>query len=70
MSLDAIASELKELKDYVVLIFAFNATGKTRLSVAYKNATKDSETGKHTGVYYKTCLFGIMMKNMTVQIYG
>ncbi|WP_374091008.1 AAA family ATPase [Methylomicrobium lacus] len=52
MSLETIATELKELKDYVVLIFAFNATGKTRLSVAYKDATKDPKTGKHAGVYY------------------
>lgn len=52
MSLEVIANELKNLNDYVVLIFAFNATGKTRLSVAYKDATKDPETGKHTGVYY------------------
>lgn len=52
MSLETIANELKALKDYVILIFAFNATGKTQLSVAYKNATKDVNTGKHTGVYY------------------
>lgn len=52
MSLEVIAAELKDLEDYVVLIFAFNATGKTRLSVAYKDATKNSETGKHAGVYY------------------
>ncbi|PQO87266.1 anticodon nuclease [Massilia phosphatilytica] len=52
MSLDAIADELKELDQNIILVFAFNATGKTRLSVAYKDATKDSETGKHAGVYY------------------
>lgn len=52
MSLETIANELKALEEYVVLIFAFNATGKTQLSVAYKNATKDATTGKHTGVYY------------------
>lgn len=52
MSLETIANELKELDENIILIYAFNATGKTRLSVAYKNATKDSETGKHTGVYY------------------
>lgn len=52
MSLDAIANQLKELDQNIILVFAFNATGKTRLSVAYKNATKDPETGKHAGVYY------------------
>lgn len=38
-------------KKQIVLIYAFNATGKTRLSVAYKDATKDDE-GIHAGVYY------------------
>ena len=52
MSLETIADELNGLNENIVLIYAFNATGKTRLSVAYKNATKDLESGKHTGVYY------------------
>jgi hypothetical protein len=52
MSLDTIANQLKNLDKSIVLIYAFNATGKTRLSVAYKNATKDPVTGKHAGVYY------------------
>lgn len=52
MSLDVIAKQIKELDENIVLIFAFNATGKTRLSVAYKDATKDPESGKHAGVYY------------------
>lgn len=52
MNLEAIANELKVMNENIVLIYAFNATGKTRLSVAYKNATKDDETGKHSGVYY------------------
>lgn len=51
MSHEVIAAELAEAKEPIVLIYAFNATGKTRLSVAYKNATKDGD-GKHAGVYY------------------
>jgi hypothetical protein len=51
MSYDAIAKELASVKVPIVLIYAFNATGKTRLSVAYKDATKDSE-GNHAGVYF------------------
>lgn len=35
----------------VQLLYAFNSVGKTRLSVAYKNATK-RENGTHTGIYY------------------
>lgn len=52
MSLEAIANDIRNIDKSIVLIFAFNATGKTRLSVAYKDLTKDPETGKHAGVYY------------------
>ena len=51
MSHEAIAKEVAHTKEQVVLIYAFNATGKTRLSVAFKDATKDNE-GSHVGVYY------------------
>jgi len=52
MSLEAIATQIKEIPENIVLVFAFNATGKTRLSVAYKDLTKNPDTGKHAGVYY------------------
>lgn len=52
MTLDKIAKQLKELNENIVVIYAFNATGKTRLSVAYKDATKNPESGQHAGVYY------------------
>lgn len=52
MNLEDIAIQLKEMNETIVLIYAFNATGKTRLSVAYKNATKLPGSGDHTGVYY------------------
>lgn len=52
MSIDDIAKQLKELNENIVLIYAFNATGKTRLSVAYKDETKNPESGQHAGVYY------------------
>jgi hypothetical protein len=51
MSHDLIAKELVGAKEPITLIYAFNATGKTRLPVAYKDATKDGN-GKHAGVYY------------------
>ncbi|MGZ8928444.1 MAG: AAA family ATPase [Methylobacter sp.] len=52
MSLGNIANKIKELEENIVLIYAFNATGKTRLSVAFKDATKNPENGQHAGVYY------------------
>lgn len=52
MNFTDIANQLKNQNENIALIYAFNATGKTRLSVAYKDATKDPESGRHTGVYY------------------
>ena len=49
--LTVIAQQLLQSDKQVHLIYAFNATGKTRLSVAYKDATK-KEDGSHAGVYY------------------
>lgn len=50
-NLKNIAEKLKKGKENIILIYAFNATGKTRLSVAYKDLTKNND-GEHTGVYY------------------
>jgi hypothetical protein len=47
-----IAKQLYELEHKICLIYAFNATGKTQLSVGYKNYTKTQNTDKHSGVYY------------------
>lgn len=51
MMLIDIAKALRDDPARIMLLYAFNATGKTQLSVAYKNATKQ-EDGGHTGVYY------------------
>lgn len=51
MSLEHIAKTIKDLDKNIVLVYAFNTTGKTRLSVAFKDVTKNNE-GKHSGVYY------------------
>lgn len=50
-TIEDIASELRDDAADVCLLYAFNSVGKTQLSVAYKNATKD-EDGMHAGVYY------------------
>ncbi len=51
-TIEDIALELHGDKSAAVqLLYAFNSVGKTRLSVAYKNLTKD-EDGTHTGIYY------------------
>lgn len=52
MNADEIAKQIKATKENIILIYAFNATGKTRLCVAYKNQTKNPETSQHAGVYY------------------
>lgn len=51
MKLQDIAKEIKHAKEQIFLLYAFNATGKTRLSVAYKELCR-SENHKQTGVYY------------------
>lgn len=50
-SLNEIAQQLKANKEPIILVYAFNSMGKTRLSVEYKDITK-TEDDKHTGVYY------------------
>ncbi|WP_346863876.1 AAA family ATPase [uncultured Draconibacterium sp.] len=50
--MNEIAKQLFENQENIILIYAFNSTGKTRLSVAYKDYTKGVNDGKHTGVYY------------------
>ena len=40
------------LKENIVLIYAFNGTGKTRLSVDYETYTTEVNNGVHAGVYY------------------
>lgn len=49
---EKIAKQLYDLEHKVCLIYAFNATGKTQLSVGYKNYTKTQNEDKHAGVYY------------------
>ena len=51
MELKEIAKTIKEAKENIFLVYAFNGTGKTRLSKEYKDLTKDAD-GNHTGVYY------------------
>lgn len=51
MDLAQIAIQIKDAPENIFLIYAFNATGKTRLSVEYKEAARNGQ-GRQTGVYY------------------
>lgn len=51
-NIKTLAKELAESRKNVILIFAFNGIGKTRLSIEYKNITKELNDGNHSGVYY------------------
>lgn len=51
-TIDQIAQQLYTTNDPIVLLYAFNATGKTRLSVAFKDHSKVQNGGSHAGVYY------------------
>ena len=50
-TIEDIASELSNDAANIQLLYAFNSVGKTRLSVAYKNASKN-EDGTNAGIYY------------------
>ena len=50
-TIEEIASKLHDDSAAVQLLYAFNSVGKTRLSIAYKNLTKQ-KNGTHTGIYY------------------
>ncbi len=47
-----IAEQLNKFSESIILIYALNSTGKTRLSVSYKDFTKEKNGGEHAGVYY------------------
>lgn len=51
-TIEEIANQLKNVDEYINCIYAFNSTGKTRLSVAYKDITKVENNNEHAGVYY------------------
>ena len=51
MDLKNIAQKLKKTPENIILIYAFNATGKTSLSIQYNEISKD-EKGEQTGVCY------------------
>lgn len=51
MDLISIANTIKDSTENIILIYAFNGTGKTQLSVKYKDITKRND-GSHVGLYY------------------
>lgn len=51
-TINEIAKKIKDVGEYIVCLYAFNSTGKTRLSVAYKDLTKAENNNEHAGVYY------------------
>jgi len=46
-----VAQSIKDARENIFLIYAFNGTGKTRLSTEYKEISRDGK-GNQTGVYY------------------
>jgi energy-coupling factor transporter ATP-binding protein EcfA2 len=47
-----IAKKIYDYNENIILVYAFNGAGKTRLSVAYKDLSKEKNDGDHSGVYY------------------
>ena len=50
MSINRIAQEIRDAKENVILIYAFNGTGKTRLSKEYHQLSRRGD--EYTGVFY------------------
>src|SRR5690554_4859787 len=51
-TINEIAEQIHNYNESIVLLYALNSTGKTRLSVAYKDFTKQNNDGNHAGVYF------------------
>lgn len=66
MKLEDVANEIKKAKENIFLLYAFNATGKTRLSVKYRDLARD-EKGKQTGVYYNAFSEDLFVWNNDIQ---
>ncbi len=53
MDLSQIAKQIKDASENIFLIYAFNSTGKTRLSVEYKEAAKNAAQHGRNGNLYQ-----------------
>ena len=51
MTLEEVAKWIRDEGKQIVVLYAFNATGKTRLSVAFRELMRD-RNGHQTGIYY------------------
>ncbi len=65
-NIENIACELRDDSSSVHLLYAFNSVGKTRLSVAYKDATKRDD-GTHTGIYYNAYSEDLFLWNNDIE---
>ena len=65
-TIEDIATQLRDDAADVQLLYAFNSVGKTRLSVAYKNATRFAD-GKHAGIYYNAYSEDLFVWNNDVE---
>lgn len=52
MNLNGVVEQIISSDKKIILLYAFNTVGKTRLSVAFKDVTKAANHGEHAGVYY------------------
>ena len=65
-TIEDIASELCDDDAAVHLLYAFNSVGKTRLSMAYKNAAKEKD-GTHRGIYYNAYSEDLFVWNKDIE---
>ena len=53
MNINNVVQEINNNTENINLVYAFNSTGKTRISVEFKNIIKKDD-GQHAGVYYNS----------------
>lgn len=48
----SVAQAIYDMQERLIILFGFNGVGKTQLSIAYKDITKEKNDNRHIGVYY------------------
>ena len=66
IELEKIAEQINGYKEKIILIYAFNGTGKTRLSTAYKDITKEEEKHLKIQVYDVFKILGVGVPFMLI----
>ncbi len=54
VNINNVVQEINNNTENINLVYAFNSTGKTRISVEFKKYYQKDDDGQHAGVYYNS----------------